>query len=104
MALYAVIKNGLVSNTVEADSENAMEVLQMLLTDFDEIIAVTEETKMPFVGEAYIDGKFMPIKPYPSWIFNNELWKYEAPIVYPDTSKPYNWSENTQSWEEVVLD
>lgn len=35
-------------------------------------------------------------KPYDSWIFNNELCKWEPPIPMPDGK--YYWDEDTTTW------
>ena len=44
---------------------------------------------------------FIPIKPYNSWILNEETWKWEAPIPYPQDEKIYIWSEDTTNWVEL---
>lgn len=38
---------------------------------------------------------------FPSWIWNEELKRWEAPIPYPDTenwTKMFGWDETTQTW------
>lgn len=42
-----------------------------------------------------------PPQPYPSWIWNGEIW--EAPVPYPEDDKYYQWNEDTQEWEEIVI-
>lgn len=44
---------------------------------------------------------FIPIKPYNSWVLNENTCKYEAPTSYPNDGKLYRWDEDTVSW--VVL-
>lgn len=44
---------------------------------------------------------FIPPKPYPSWILNEETCNWQAPVTYPNDGNLYNWDETTQSW---VLD
>lgn len=45
---------------------------------------------------------FIPPQIFPSWIFNEELWKWEAPVPYPavedNSNEYYIWDENTTSW------
>ena len=45
---------------------------------------------------------FIPPKPYPSWILNEETCIYDPPIAYPDDGKLYDWDEETKSWEEIT--
>jgi hypothetical protein len=44
---------------------------------------------------------FIPPKPYPSWIFDETIWYWQAPIPYPTDNKVYEWNETTQSWDLV---
>jgi hypothetical protein len=41
---------------------------------------------------------FVPIKPYPSWILNEQTCLWNAPIPYPDDGQLYDWDETTKSW------
>jgi hypothetical protein len=45
---------------------------------------------------------FMPAKPYPSWILNEETCLWEAPIPKPDDGLGYGWDEENQIWEQVT--
>ena len=45
---------------------------------------------------------FIPPKPYPSWLLNEETCHWEAPTPYPTDGKQYTWDEPTMTWEEVV--
>ena len=40
-----------------------------------------------------------PSQPYPSWIWNGEIW--EAPVPYPQDNEFYLWNEDTQQWKKV---
>lgn len=37
-------------------------------------------------------------KPYPSWILNEELDIWVAPVEYPDVNFIYTWDEENGSW------
>ena len=37
-------------------------------------------------------------KPYPSWILDEEICDYVAPVAYPNDGFVYNWDEETTSW------
>lgn len=59
-----------------------------------------------FAGVGYTyDSKrdaFIPPKPYPSWILNEDTCLWNAPLLYPEDGKQYAWNEETLSWIEVV--
>jgi hypothetical protein len=50
-----------------------------------------------------IRDAFIPPKPYPSWILNEETCRWEAPIPYPDESKLFMWDEINQKWYEPEI-
>lgn len=41
---------------------------------------------------------FIPPKPYPSWVLNENTCQWQAPIPYPNDGNKYAWDESTQSW------
>lgn len=55
------------------------------------------------VGFTYDAGRdaFIPTKPYPSWILNEAICRWEAPVPYPQDGKRYRWDEATTSWIEI---
>lgn len=53
-----------------------------------------------FTYNSSIDA-FIPPKPYPSWIFDESIWCWQAPVSYPIDNKIYAWDENTQTWKAV---
>jgi hypothetical protein len=44
---------------------------------------------------------FIPVKPYPSWILDEDTCLWEAPTQRPNDGKGYLWNEATTSWEEM---
>jgi len=52
------------------------------------------------IGYTYDEQRdaFIPPKPYPSWILNEDTCLYEAPIPYPNDGNIYRWDEETLSW------
>jgi len=44
---------------------------------------------------------FIPPKPFPSWVLNEDTCRWDAPIPRPDDGKMYEWDEGTTSWIEV---
>ena len=55
------------------------------------------------IGYTYDETRdaFIPPKPYPSWVLNEDSCIWEAPVPYPNDSKIYDWNETTQEWVEV---
>lgn len=55
------------------------------------------------IGYTYdpIRDAFIPPKPFPSWILNESICLWEAPISYPTDGKFYNWNEESQTWDEI---
>ena len=51
---------------------------------------------------------FIPPKPYPSWVLNEDTCLWDAPVPYPtdvgteENPKRYSWDEATTSWVEVT--
>lgn len=39
----------------------------------------------------------VPLKPFPSWVLNNDTAQWEAPVPMPE-SDMYSWDEETCSW------
>lgn len=58
------------------------------------------------IGYTYDEFRdaFIPPKLYPSWILNEESCLWEPPVAYPDDGKMYNWNEETQTWNEIVIE
>ena len=44
---------------------------------------------------------FVPPKPYPSWILNEDSCLWEPPVAYPTDGKQYVWNEENTNWVEV---
>jgi len=55
---------------------------------------------MPGLGYSYredIDA-FVPPKPYPSWVLDEDIAQWQAPTPKPTDGNPYQWDEATTSW------
>lgn len=52
------------------------------------------------IGYTY-DSKrdaFIPPKPYPSWVLDEDTCLWNAPVVYPTDGKKYTWNETVVNW------
>lgn len=43
---------------------------------------------------------FIPPKPYPSWILNEDTCLWYPPVPCPDDGKQYSWNEEKLEWQE----
>jgi hypothetical protein len=52
------------------------------------------------IGYIYDEQRdaFIPLKPYPSWVLNEDTCLWESPIPYPNDGNHYIWDEETLSW------
>lgn len=54
------------------------------------------------IGYTYNDrlDAFVPPKPYPSWVLNDEIADWEPPVPKPDSAGYFEWNEGQQRWED----
>ena len=45
---------------------------------------------------------FIPPKPYPSWVLNEDTCLWSAPTPMPQDGKMYQWDEATTAWAELA--
>lgn len=53
-----------------------------------------------FSYDSQLDA-FLPPKPFPSWILNQEICDWYSPVPYPSDGKKYQWDESVVGWVEV---
>ena len=105
MAWYAKIIDGVVSDTIFFTDRYDSEIIYR---EFGGIWLRCNETgtlrkNFPINGFSYdrtLDA-FIPPKPYPSWILDEETCLWNAPVAYPEDDKMYRWNEETVNWIEV---
>jgi len=57
------------------------------------------------IGFTYDEDRdaFIPKKPYPSWVLNEDTCLWEAPVAMPTTeledNQYYSWNESIVNWE-----
>jgi hypothetical protein len=59
----------------------------------------------PYVSQGWtwsLDDGFRPPRPFPSWIFNETDFLWEAPIPMPQDGKNYEWDEINIQWVEIL--
>jgi len=130
MASFAKIENNIVITVISVVNEvlkdsNGIEQenigIEFLKTLYNEPNAIWKQTsyntyggvhslgKTPFrknhagIGFTYDSQRdaFIPIKPFNSWILNEQTCNWEAPVVKPNDGNMYTWNELTLSWNLV---
>lgn len=101
--IYAFIKNNEVINVVLFD--NPSEETLSLFKEIHEVDNVLLANEKAIIGSTYDGTKFWLPQPYPSWIKNEELNEWEAPVSYPvfdeENPKHYQWNEEILNWVEI---
>jgi hypothetical protein len=115
MPYFAKIDNGIVSNVIVADNAFITDQDGMWIECFEQSEDCCNGTSnthprgnMASVGYSYdvLLDAFIPPKPYPSWVFNQEMVRWEAPVPPPEDDMSCTddmcmcavWVEDSQSW------
>ncbi len=106
MAHFAKIENGIVTNVVVVDNqheENGQEYLNSLGLEGTWIQTsynANFRNKFAGIGDTYNSelDRFEPSSPFASWIWNEELYSYKAPVDAPNDGENYIWDESSLSW------
>ena len=116
MAHYAKVELGIVTQVIVAE-------LSFFETYVDETPGEWIQTSYNTIGGQHVNGgtplrknyasvggiydstrdAFIPPKPYPSWILNEDSCLWESPVPYPDadSDERYRWNEENQTWDEI---
>jgi len=57
------------------------------------------------IGMTYDEDRdaFIPIKPFNSWILNEQTCNWNAPVAKPQDENKYTWNESTLTWDIVEV-
>ena len=101
MAHYAKVLNDIVVKVIvaEADFFNTFtddSPGQWIQTSYNENI----RKNYAGIGYTYdrVRDAFIPPKPFPSWILDEEKCFYVPPVTYPSDGQSYYWDENNGNW------
>jgi len=55
------------------------------------------------IGFTFDAGRdaFIPPQPFSSWVLNEQTYRWDAPVPYPQDGKNYRWDEPTVSWIQI---
>ena len=116
MAHFAKVVSGIVTKVIVAEQEFFLTFMddspgEWIQTSYNTSGGVHTEGGTPLrknyagVGMIYdsVRDAFIPPKPYPSWVLNEDSCLWEPPIAYPvaDSDERYEWNEETTSWQVI---
>ena len=103
MAHFAKLNNNIVTEVIVAEKDfiNSGQV-------GDEFLWVQTSYNANFrknyagLGYTYdkIRDAFIPPKPFPSWVLDEETCNWNSPVPMPMDGKMYTWNEETTNWVE----
>jgi hypothetical protein len=112
-----VLKVEVVSNDVATTEQAGVDFLNNLYNTRDVWKQTSYNTRLglhklggtPFrknyagIGFKYDQTRdaFIPLKPYASWLLNEETCQWEAPVAYPEDGQRYLWNETTKQWDLI---
>ena len=112
MAHFAKVNNGIVENVIVADSDFFDSFVdtspgKWIQTSYNTHAGIHSQGGTPlrknFAGIGFSYDKtrdaFVPPKPYPSWLLNDDTCQWDPPVAYPEDEGLHSWNEETQSWD-----
>ena len=112
MGHFARIENGVVTQVIVAEPEFIADLAEegngiWVQTSYNTYGGQHPEgrpLRKNYAGIDYVYDQtrdaFIPPKPYPSWILNEQTCLWDAPVAMPQDGKRYVWDEPTASWVE----
>ena len=95
MSQYAKIEENIVTNIIICEDSQ-------IESQLGQHVKVTESTRNPRIGSTYdaINNKFIDIKPFESWVFNEISFEWESPLGAKPDDKDF-WREDLQEWKKL---
>ena len=105
MSHFAKVENKIVTNVIVAESEFFETFVDTSPGDWVQT-SYNGNFRKNYAGIGYTYDKdrdaFIPPKPYPSWVLNEDTCRWDAPTPMPDDEQMYIWNEETQTWDVNV--
>jgi hypothetical protein len=114
MAHYAKVVDGIVTQVIVAEPEFFQTFVDSSPGEWLQTSYNTRGGQHPegrplrknYAGVGYtydrVRDAFIPPKPFASWVLNEDICLWDAPVAYPDDGKVYEWDEATTAWVEVT--
>ncbi len=113
MGHFAKVENGIVTQVIVAEQDyidTLNDASSWIQTSYNTYGGVHKLEGTPLrknyagVGYTYDSERdaFIPVKPFPSWVLNEESCIWEAPTPYPNSNDAYGWNETNQTWDLIA--
>lgn len=104
MANYAKILDGKVIQVIEASTEYFDTFVDETPGEWIETFNdASQRGKYAGIGDSYDaeNDRFLPPKTFSSWVFNEDDYKWAAPVDYPTDGNRHEWDEDSQTWTQL---
>lgn len=113
MAHFAKVENGIVTQVIVAEQDfidSLEDSLSWIQTSYNTYGGVHILGGTPLrknyagIGYTYDSEKdaFIPVKPFPSWVLNEESCIWESPVPRPESGDAYGWNEENKTWDLIA--
>jgi hypothetical protein len=94
---FAIIEGGIVANAIVGE---ALAIVQALLPEAT-LIEVTKTNGPAYIGGPFLNGSFLPPKPFASWTLDEVNKTWIPPKPYPATDPGFfpEWDESKLDWD-----
>ena len=103
LEVLVVHNNELLVNGIESE-EKGIEFLTVWSGGYTnwKQTSYNEKIRKNYAGAGFTyDGSrdaFIPPKPWPSWLLDEQSCRWVPPVAYPNDGKMYRWDEPTIAW------
>jgi len=117
LAHFAQTENNIVTKVIVVDNkdtanEEGIEIEQIGIDFCSNLLGGTwkqtsynAKIRKNYAGVGYTYDEtldaFIPPKPFASWVLDESIAQWKAPVEMPTDDKKYSWDEDTTSWIEV---
>lgn len=112
MSHFAKVENGIVTQVIVAEQDvidSGLVGFGWVQTSYNTYGGQHPENRPLRKNFATVGGTydvqrdaFIPPKPFPSWLLDENTCLWEAPVPMPTDDKRYKWNEELQQWVEVT--
>jgi hypothetical protein len=112
MTHFARVQNGTVTEVIVIEQAMIDTGLwgppqEWIQTSYNTRAGINTRGKTPlrknFAGVGYtydtVLDAFIPPKPFDSWVLDEDICQWKAPIDYPNDGNAYVWNDEAQQWE-----
>lgn len=90
----------------EADITGGAFLASLGFTGTWKLVDITGLQRYNYAGIGYtydaVHDAFIAPKPYPSWVLDDNVFQWFAPVPMPSEGEPWVWNETTLSWVGVA--